>query len=359
MMLGLLSLRSDQETEYFTEIAKRAVLHGMQVVRFTPFQIIPATEQVRGLLFDSVQERWIQHTFPIPPFIYDRCFYNRTESSRQGKPIVEWLKKRPQTQFLGYGLPDKLQTYSILSHHPATAPYVPYTVEATVENVWKYIWKHKQAALKPVNGSQGNGFCFLSYGRRSIQATLQQAKQTITESFISKEDFSVWLAPILQSQTYMLQPFLSVQDAYGRPFDIRVLLQKNETGIWEEVGRGVRCGNERAVVSNLHAGSQIITYEQWKQSYPKRERLLLEDNIATLLKAVPIALEQSLSPLFEIGLDISVDQNQAVWLLDVNSKPGRRVMLDCKPESADQLYHAPLSYCKYLTLEAQKGADSQ
>jgi hypothetical protein len=109
----------------------------------------------------------------------------------------------------------------------------------------------------------------------------------------------------------------------------------------------------------LHAGSQSITYEEWKQSYPKQERLLLEDNITTLLKAVPIALEQTLPPLFEIGLDISVDQNQAVWLLDVNSKPGRRVMLECKPENVDHLYHAPLAYCKYLTLEAQKGADSQ
>ncbi|GAA3330120.1 hypothetical protein GCM10020331_081380 [Ectobacillus funiculus] len=70
-------------------------------------------------------------------------------------------------------------------------------------------------------------FCFLSYGRRSIQATLQQAKQTITESFLSKEDFFglARLSPAIANLP-AAAIFLSVQDAYGRPFDIRVLLQK-------------------------------------------------------------------------------------------------------------------------------------
>jgi hypothetical protein len=356
MMLGLLSLRLTQETEYFTEIAKRGHSYNIQVVRFTPTDINPSTELVTGLAFDHETQEWKSNSFPIPSFIYDRCFYNRSETARKANPIVDWLKKRPQTLFLGYGLPNKLQTYSILIRDKAVSPYIPASEEATADNVWKTLVIKKELIMKPTQGSQGNGLCYVSYGKNEIQVHLYQAKETKTFHFYTQNEFSAWLTKLLCHQSYIKQSFLSIQDRYGRPFDIRILLQKNGQGKWEEAGRGVRVGNKQSLVSNLNAGSQAISYNTWKQAYPYREIALLEDEISTLVQAVPAALEKELPPLFELGLDISFDRNRAVWLLDINSKPGRKVILESNPSRAEQLYSAPLVYCKTL-VQSQKGAD--
>ncbi|MCP8968177.1 YheC/YheD family endospore coat-associated protein [Ectobacillus ponti] len=355
MLIGFLTLRSAQEAEYATELARRAPDYGLQVVRFTPAQIQPVTELIAGLAFDQSSQEWKQQTFPLPSIIYDRCFYNGSEAAKKGRPIVDWLKKRTDITFLGYGLPDKWETYRILSSHRETAPYVPHTEQATADQVHSMLARKGEAALKPINGSQGNGFCRLSHKRDGFYISMQQGQEQQSYTFRSKEELTDWLSALFQTRAFLLQPHLSVQDRHGRPFDIRILLQKDEQGQWQESGRGVRVGAARALVSNLHAGSSTISYAEWRAAYPRRDLSLLEDDIRTLIAAVPRALERELPPLFEVGLDISVERNRAVWLLDVNSKPGRKVITTCMPERTEQLYRAPLAYSRYLMHE--KGAD--
>ncbi|MFX3624163.1 MAG: YheC/YheD family protein [Ectobacillus sp.] len=355
MMLGLLTIRPAQEPEYFTEIAKRAHLYNIKVARFTPANINPATELVHGFIFHEQKQEWVQEAFPIPPFIYDRCFYNGSEAANKGKPIVEWLKKRPQTTFLGYGLPDKLHTYHILSQHKNISPYIPVTEQATIDSVLRGLAAYKDIVIKPVNGSGGNGFCRISYIRGGIKVS-RQTTQTVTEAFRTKDEFSIWLKKLLDSQAYLMQPFLSIQDRYGRSFDIRVLLQKNEHGTWKETGRGVRLASNHSIVSNLRHGSSVLSFKDWKQTYRKQEISFLENEMNTFLLAIPNALEEALPPLFELGLDVSFDRNKAVWLLDINSKPGRKTILQSTPSCSEKLFHAPLAYCKHLA-HAQKEAD--
>ncbi|WP_379970114.1 YheC/YheD family protein [Ectobacillus sp. sgz5001026] len=353
-MLGLLSLRIHQEHEYFTEIAKRSKRYQIPVVRFTPSHIDPSTEMVTGLLFNHETQDWKKETFPLPSYIYDRCFYNQSSASKAAKPIVEWLKKRPQTVFLGHGLPDKLQLYSILSKNPMISPYLPITKQATIDRVWNTLLKTRELVLKPMNGSQGNGYCHLSLRRHEINIKMQQ-KEIQRYTFSSKDAFLTWLSKLLQDKPYIQQPFLSIQEN-SQPFDIRILLQKNEEGLWTEAGRAVRIGEAHSLVSNLAAGSQPISYDEWKRTLAKHTGIMLEEAIVTLIKTVPETLEKELPPLFELGLDLSLDRGHAVWLLDINSKPGRKVLLASNPSCKEQLYGAPLAYCRYLARHS-KGAD--
>ncbi len=357
--LGLLSIRFDQEEEYFTELAKRAASYNIQIVRFTPASIDPATELVNGLRFQPAMQQWTQESFPIPSYVYDRCFYSTNNISKKARPIVEWLKKRPGTTFLGYGLPSKLQTYSILANDRIVASYLPQTEEVeSAQKVYNKVLKERYLLLKPANGSQGNGIVRLTYERGEIEVTVQKQSDITTKPFYKKGEFEEWLQTILAGQSYMIQPFLSVQDFQWRPFDIRILLQKDKSGAWKETGRGVRIGPPHHLISNLSVGSSIVPYEEWKANSRKRDIMLIEDDITTIVKHVPLALENELQPLFEIGLDITIDRNRAVWLLDINSKPGRKVLLEADPACAETLFNAPLQYCKFLDDSlSKKGAD--
>ncbi|MBO9128749.1 YheC/YheD family protein [Bacillus sp. 165] len=357
--LGLLSIRFNQEEDYFTELAKRADSYNIQIVRFTPASIDPVTEIVHGLRFQPTIQQWTQESFPIPPYIYDRCFYSANSSSQKARPIVEWLKNRPSTTFLGYGLPSKLQTYAVLSKNRVAASYLPQTEEAeSAATIYNVLMKERYLLLKPANGSQGNGIVRLTLERGRLEVSVQKQHEVTTKPFYKKEELETYLQALLADQAYMMQPLLSAQDVQGRPFDIRILLQKDKTGLWKEAGRGVRLGAPNHLISNLSIGSSVVPYEEWKISLRNRDIVLFEDDINTIIQNVPLALEEELPPLFEIGLDIAIDRKRAVWLLDVNSKPGRKVIMEANPACHESLFTAPLEYCRFLADSiSKKGAE--
>jgi hypothetical protein len=43
-----------------------------------------------------------------------------------------------------------------------------------------------------------------------------------------------------------------------------------------------------------------------------------------------------------------LENNGSIWILDINSKPGRKTILNSQPEKKEELYTAPLHYAKFL-----------
>ncbi|MEH7081394.1 YheC/YheD family protein [Neobacillus drentensis] len=46
-------------------------------------------------------------------------------------------------------------------------------------------------------------------------------------------------------------------------------------------------------------------------------------------------------------------ENGSIWILDINSKPGRKVLLHTQPDIKETLTLAPLLYGKHLSQMAQ------
>ena len=53
--------------------------------------------------------------------------------------------------------------------------------------------------------------------------------------------------------------------------------------------------------------------------------------------AIAAAYEQKAPTLSSIGLDIGIDLSGALWLLDVNSRPGRNILDDEQKELCQRL----------------------
>jgi hypothetical protein len=347
--LGLLSLLDSSEQEYFTEIAKHANLYDIVVYRFSPLSIDPNNELVSGERFHPEKQTWEKEKFTIPTYIYDRCFYKNDERSKKSKPIVQWLKNRPDTVFLGYGLPSKFDIYQVLANDFHLSAYTPATEKvAYATEVIKKLLKHKKILLKPEYGSQGKGIFVLSIENGQIKLVTQQREHLFTKLFIKAGQFKLWFQKLLEVQPYLLQPFLSLQNEENQPFDIRILLHKNKDGIWSECGRGVRIGQTGNIISNISGGSTICSYVQWKKGLTNNQLTLLESDLATILQRLPFLLEKQFGRLFELGIDIGLAKDGSLWILDTNSKPGRKVVVQTSPEKQEEMYRAPLAYTRYL-----------
>jgi glutathione synthase/RimK-type ligase-like ATP-grasp enzyme len=345
--IGFLTIKKDQELSYSRDIAA-AASNQREVYRFTPLDINPSTEMVHGHKYNKSTGNWEKDVFSIPSYIYDRCFYHSDELSKRCEPIVKWLKQKPDTTFLGYGLPNKWEVYeAICDHHPISS-YIPTTFQIhNFQQLKRFLKKEKSIIIKPISGSQGNGVIHIRLLANQVTIQTQKRGHSIEKAFTTLTDFKLFSENLFKESSYIGQRYFLLQKEH-RPFDIRILLQKGKDGKWFEQGRGVRIGKEHALVSNLHNGGDVIPFEDLLTSWSPQLRALIQEEILTITKHIPLLLEERFGRLFELGLDIGVTEDGAVWLLDINSKPGRKVITTIIPSSSVRLSQAPLLYTDYL-----------
>lgn len=357
--LGFMSLSPAHEQGYAAELARRAEAHQIQFVRFSPFDLSPDSMLINALSYDAPSGKWNDSTVEIPEYIYDRCFYGKDSLSKKAKPIVDWLKKYPKTTFLGYGLADKWTIHSYLQSHAGLKSYLPDTSLVTgFSQLSDLLTKEKACVLKPVSGGGGRDVILLEFSDKTIKATYHIGKNKQIKRFASLSALQLWTRKVFL-HSYMIQPYLSIQDNNGYPCDIRILLQKTKNGKWASVGKAVRKGYQYGFLSNLNGGAEILKFEDWYRLLPNKQQALLLDDIDTISTHVPLALEEKHGPLFELGLDISLANDGKVWLLDVNSKPGRRSIIAAEPGKKDFLYESPFNYCSYLMAPEALRSDSK
>jgi hypothetical protein len=344
-----MSLNLNSEELYINEMAKHAQTCGMECFHFVPSKINPHTLKVAGKRFDASLQSWIECEFQIPSILYDRCFYGDDEHSKQCIPIVSWLKSRNDITFLGYGLPNKLELYHSLKKSILSAYLPPSQEILTIETVINELNKRKRLILKPINGSQGYGIYYLKKNDKTFHVKTEKQSQIISRIFPNETKLRQWLQSLISKRKYFLQPYLELSNDELKPFDIRILLQKNEHGVWIDRGKGVREGNTGGILSNLNAGGTATSFTEWMKNQPTNSREYIRNELEYIITNLPQLLEKEFLPLFELGLDIGVAKNGSLWILDVNSKPGRKVLLQTKPELKDTLFLAPLLYGRYIS----------
>jgi glutathione synthase/RimK-type ligase-like ATP-grasp enzyme len=344
---GMMSLNMNSELSYFTEIAQRAEPALFTCYRFSPSHIHPVTQRVQGDRYDCQKDKWVKDDFPVPQILYDRCFYTDDLISKQSMAIVKWLKSRNDLLFLGSGLPNKWDIYQALSSSELS-PYIPVTDKAANgKKVIDQLKSWKKAILKPAFGSGGAGIYSIEKQGRMYLVSADHGGKLAERSFPSESETEDWLNRLFK-RDYLMQPYLDLRDSMGRPFDIRILLQKNHSGQWTFRGKGIRRGNVDGILSNLSAGGEIISFDEFANSLDQKTKRFIKSELDDIIFKLPEILETSFPRLFELGIDIGVSKNHALWVLDTNSKPGRKVLLNTNPELADILYKAPLDHALFL-----------
>ncbi|GLB58775.1 YheC/YheD family endospore coat-associated protein [Cytobacillus sp. NCCP-133] len=348
LSFGIMTLNKRSEKSYYLEMAKRAYKYGIACYRFVPSDINPISEKINGDFYNPSIGRWENKEFSVPAILYDRCFYSEDSLSKQCMSIVNWLKARDDIRFLGYGLPNKLELYDILTH-TNISPYLVKTMPFTnPQSFIDSLLAEQSLIIKPARGSQGQGIFHIKKAGEGILVKTDKKDAQVTHHFEKTEKAISWLNRLTAKRQYLIQPYVTLSDKDGHPFDIRILLQKDSKGTWNEIGRGIRTGKKDGIISNLSAGGKNIRFDDWITAFPSSLKNYLRDELDEIIETLPAALEEKLPPLFEMGIDIGIGDNGSLWILDINSKPGRKTILNTEPEKREELYTAPLLYAKYL-----------
>lgn len=124
------------------------------------------------------------------------------------------------------------------------------------------------------------------------------------------------------------QKWIHTAGSDGGPFDIRALVQKDGDGVWNIRGKGVREGRKGNITSNVAKGGILHAFDDYIAArFGGEFARLLDRQIDLIALLAARHLERkSGRRLVELGFDLALDHTGHPWILEVNVKPGRKVI---------------------------------
>ncbi|MCA0755347.1 YheC/YheD family protein [Paenibacillus sp. N4] len=314
--------------------------HGADVYVFAADGFDPRTGEL--LAYRLRNTRWVLESVPLPDIVYNRCFFSSPGQRPAFRSMLQAMKLRKPFMLLGGELPAKLEVYGALQSDPDLAAHLPETVRyRSAEQLTELLRQHPGGiVLKPASGMQGKGIAHIARCPLQNQWTVRgrsRQNRPFSRTFEGEGGLTEWILRFTGSCSYIVQPYLELAGGDGKPFDVRALLQKDETGRWTLSGTAARIGRSGSITSNLHGGGTAepaLRLLSAKFGTLEAERLLMR--IHTISKRAAETLESEFGRLAELGLDFGIEPGGRIWLLEANSKPGRSSFSQINDQTAEQ-----------------------
>lgn len=293
---------------------------------------------------------------PLPDVIYDQLISRKRERTLEHAKLREKLSRLYGNRIFNDGFFDKWQVHEWLSSDKRLTPHIPDTIRYThSQQAAQFIKRHPTVYMKPVHGSLGLGIVrVMNQPDGSYVHEIKRPNQSpIAGRSSSSSEFVKSFRKRFAGRPYLLQQGIGLATVDGRPFDVRILLQRDGTGEWKRTKSFARLTKAGDITSNLSSGGEALSL------HAVLERLFSNARIRNRCKAevhkvsrlVAEAMEQQSGKTFgELGIDLGIDTNGRVWVIEVNSKPWKSPTTEKgSQEIVDLAFERPIRYALWLS----------
>jgi hypothetical protein len=310
------------------------------------------TARVLGFTFNNDDESWVKSWFPRPDFVYNRIPLREDERLPRVSRKLAALSKQPGIRLFNRRFFNKWSLFQWLNENRTTKSYIPETRRLTDPASLAFLLKkHQLIYLKPVRGKAGVGIMTVHLQPEKqlpYRLQIQEEKGSHTSRFATMKRLWERVAreSALLGEPYIAQQGIELAAVGNRPFDLRALVQKNESGEWELTGIGARVAGDSSITTHVPRGGYIDDPEKLLISIfgqEKTTRVLSKVRGSTLTIARQIE-RSSHSKLCEMSMDLGVDASGHVWFFEANSKPMKFDEPHIRNKSLERIFQ----YCLYL-----------
>lgn len=225
--------------------------------------------------------------------------------------------------------------------HPELSKYVPKTVLFNKENLIYMLSSYSTVYFKPTDGSGGFNIIRITKKDKSYQTQYNTVKSTYTtiDRLYDK------LYRFSKKKSYLLQYGIDLAKTKGKPFDIRVMVQKTNKGTWVSSAVFTKIGKTGKVATNYNQGGKIGYFRQTMSGagYKRADIQTMRTRLKELGVAVGRNFDQHRNGFRELGLDVALDSTGKPWILEVNTRPQFYPLKNMKNK---KIYKRIVSYAK-------------
>lgn len=237
---------------------------------------------------------------------------------------------------------NKWQKYRYLQKYKPLAPYIPETRIMSEQAFWELLAKYGHVMVKPIWGSRGRGVIQVSLTGVSRYELHNENNRT---TLWREADVNNYIRGVMGTDEYMVQQRVERPKINGRPFDMRVIIQRKlHSPEWKVTGKVIKVAGEGYVVSNIsRSNGKVLKFkpgiEQSSIRHLSARQLESEIDRIALLSAKRLS---SYFPGHRIyGLDIGLDTNGHIWIIEANLYPSRSHFLKLKDKT---MYYRIIRY---------------
>lgn len=228
-----------------------------------------------------------------------------------------------------------------LLEHGQTKGYIPKTMLFSRSSLTLMLSQYSTVYFKPTGGTGG----FHIVRIKKLSDGYQSQHNSVKKHHSTLDSLHKHLKNRAKGSSYLLQKGIKLAAANGRPFDIRVMVQKTESGVWKSTALFTKIGSPGKVATNYHQGGQLGYFKPTMSKAGFGQGMIerKEEELKRLGEAVGRIFDKHSSGFRELGLDVALDDAGNTWILEVNTRPQFYALKYLKDDS---MYRRIMSYAK-------------
>ena len=293
---------------------------GGTVVFFHTHDVDAKKREVLGYAYHP-QYGWESGRWALPSVIVDNVFLSIARHDKTYAAVKRSLLKCGVT-CLNPRLPDKWGVWEALLARRPLRPHLPETTllrrGEEIAEVEEWLERYASVFIKPVRGSGGHGVVRVQEDRDG--GYVLTSSDTV---HLSREELQEQLKKLVGREKHLIQRGLPLLEVDRRNIDIRVVLHRDGYGDWQAVCTVPRIGQPGQAVTNLARGGEkrsLSWLRELDADIPSQEEI---EDVAILAAEGVTAIRPTLAFL---GIDVALDREGDLWVIDVNPRPGRKVL---------------------------------
>lgn len=214
----------------------------------------------------------------------------------------------------------KMYKTHILKKNKLIRPYLPDTRWYDPKELKEMLSEYSTVFIKPDKGGGAGGLIRVELLEGLVECTSSYGRKKL----VSFRNLEEWLNDRLKRhKRYIMQEGVALAKIDGRPFDLRIHMQKPEDE-WRITGSCAKIAARGQVVTNFCKGGTPYDATKVIQSITsdskERARQIVQE-LYLLSKVVAKTLGAKFKGLKELGLDIGLDEDFSLWIFEVNTRP--------------------------------------
>jgi glutathione synthase/RimK-type ligase-like ATP-grasp enzyme len=313
---------------------------GGLFIAFKDISIDWDNKLINGLYYENATRKWKYGKFPIPSAIFRRAFLTSQNT-------VERLREITDNRVFNSRRFDKWDTYKVLEVDKKFRKYLPETMEVLDVGIFhSFICKYQKIILKPSALSRGRGICFIDKTEENYSVYDYRASDLPSFYILKKNEIDEYIADNFVNRKYIIQQKLELATINGAPFDIRIVMGKNEDRNW--YCRGIECrkAGQKNRITNISRGGQAFSINNAiKLAFGPRMNFdrVKKELISAAVNFCKI-MDKTGEHFAEFGLDFAIDSQHHYWFIEANVRPVFRGFKAMNYSNYLHIRHMPLFY---------------